>query len=130
MTEDDLPTPADIIAIHDEIQDEYDLKYTGAAVAAPRLRFREIVADAAEHDDYWFRAAFLLRKVLTAHLFEDGNKRTAWVTMREYLARNNAEPAERGEDAERVLRRIRRYDVDELAVWLETGDLDRDRLEP
>lgn len=131
MTDDEtLPSPAEILAIHDEIEAEYDLKYTGARVAAPRLKLERILDETAEHGDVWLRAAFLLRKVLTAHYFEDGNKRTAWVTTRTYLEANGLEPAERGADAERVLRRIRRYDVDELAEWLETGELDRDRLDP
>lgn len=34
------------------------------------------------------------------------------------------------EEVERVLRRVRRFDVAEIADWLESGDLDRSRLEP
>ena len=67
---------------------------------------------------------------MTSHFFEDGNKRTAWITTREYLDRHGEQPAETGEDAERVLRRIRRYDTDEIAAWLETGAIDEDRLDP
>lgn len=125
-----LPTPREILAIHDEIEEEYDLKHTGARVAAPRLKLERIIDEAAGYDGVWTRAAFLLRRVLTAHYFEDGNKRTAWLATRVYLESNGLEPAEGGESAERVLRRIRRFDVDELAGWLETGELDRDRLDP
>lgn len=125
-----LPTPETILTIHEEIEDEYDMKYRGVRVAAPKLKLREILQDAADHDTLYGRAAFLLRKLVTAHLFEDGNKRTAWAVTRIYLERNDESPAEHGLPVERVLRRIRRYDVDELAEWLETGDLDESRLEP
>lgn len=127
---DNLPTANEILEAHEEIEEAYDMKYRGVRVAAPRARLQKIVEQAAEEEEAFDRAAFLLRKLITAHLFEDGNKRTAWVTAREYLARNDLEPDPRREEVERVLRRIRRYDVDEIAGWLETGDIDRDRLNP
>lgn len=76
------------------------------------------------------RAAFLLRKLITTHLFEDANKRTAWATTEIYLERNGATPAERDESVADVLKRIRRYDVGEIADWLETGEIDESRLGP
>lgn len=130
MTDDTLPRAEEILAAHEEIEDAYDMKYTGARVAAPRLELRSILEEADQYDGVHARAAFLLRKLITAHLFEDGNKRTAWTVVRGYLAGNGERPAERTPSAERVLRRIRRYDVDEIATWLETGEIDEERLEP
>lgn len=126
----DPPTPERIIAIHDEVEREYDLTYIGARVATPKLKLREIVAETAERDDLYTSAAYLLRRLVTAHLFEDGNKRTAWLSTREYLDRHGEMPAERGPGAEHVLRRIRRYEVAEIATWLSDGHIDRSRLEP
>ena len=128
MADETLPAPEEVLAIHEEIEDEYDLKYTGTRVAAPKLDLREIRRDAGEFDDLYMRAAFLLRKLLTTHLFEDANKRTAWATTEVYLERNGATPAERDESVAGVLKRIRRYDVDEIADWLETGEIDESRL--
>lgn len=130
MTDEWHPTPEMVLAVHDEIADEYDLQFTDTRGAAPIVRLRGILEDTAKQDDLWHRAAFLLRTLITAHIFEDGNKRTAWATTEIYLERNDASPAERGESVEDVLLRIRRYDVDELAEWLETGKLDRSRLDP
>lgn len=79
---------------------------------------------------YYHRAGFLLRKLITAHNFEDENKRTAWVTACDYLSENDETPAERTSSAARVLRRVRRYDVDEIAEWLESGEIDESRLGP
>jgi death-on-curing protein len=128
---DELPTPAEILATHEEIEEAYDLTHRGSRVAVPRLTLRELLEDVAEHapDEVYLRAAHLLRDLVTGHLFEDGNKRTAWVTTREYLSRNDARPAD-ADLAERVLKRIRRYDVEEIATWLETGEIDEDRLRP
>lgn len=127
---DDLPTPDEILATHAEIEEQYDLKYTGAYSSVPQVGLRELLEEAENVDGTYQRAAFLLRKLITAHVFRDGNKRTAWVTAREYLAENGLRPAEAGDRIPHVLRRIRRYDVDEIARWLETGELDEDRLHP
>lgn len=130
MTAEDLPTAEQIIEIHDTIEEEYDLTHTGTAVAAPRAKLRRLLEDVDDHDDLYTRAAALLYKLITAHYFEDGNKRTAWATIILFLEDRDAEPAEGGERAERVLKRVRRYEVEEIADWLADGTLDRDRLEP
>lgn len=130
MSDADLPTPAEIVAIHEEIEAMYDLKYTGSRVAAPRVNLEEIVRDAGRQDDVFTSAAILLRRLVTAHLFEDGNKRTAWTVTLIYLERKGETPPGGDETVERVLKRIRRFDVHEIATWLATGEIDRSRLSP
>lgn len=130
MSDNCLPAAEDIVIIHDEIEEEYDLKYKGARVAIPQRHFRETIRKAAEHDDIYMRAAFLLRKIATAHIFEDANKRTAWTVATTYLERADAERADSSMDTERVVRSMRKYDVDELAEWLKTGEIDQSRLNP
>lgn len=126
----DLPKPDEILAIHKEIEKEYAMKYTGTRVAAPRLNLRDIRREVGEYDDLYMRAACLLRKLITAHLFEDGNKRTAWTVTTTYLERAGAKRAESSVGTERVVRSIRKYEVDELAEWLKTGGIDQSRLNP
>lgn len=104
--------------------------YTGASVAAPRLKLERLLEDIDEHEGVYERAAALLMQLVTAHYFKDGNKRTAWAATELYLLDHAAEPDVGNEEVERVLKRIRRYDVEEIADWLATGDLDRDRLDP
>lgn len=125
-----LPTPDEILAIHEAIEEAEDMKYRGTRVVAPRLELRELLDEAGELDGVYLRAAFLLRKLITSHLFEDGNKRTAWSVTWVYLERHGLAPVEQDVSVERVLRRIRRYDAEEIADWLEFGELDRDRLQP
>ncbi|AQL43285.1 hypothetical protein BV210_11530 [Halorientalis sp. IM1011] len=130
MADDMLPTPEEILATHEELEDAYNMQYTGTRVPAPKLDLRDILQECEQYERPYFRAACLLRQLITMHLFEDGNKRTAWVTTREYLSRLDEVPAERGPTSERVLKRIRRYDVGEIAEWLEKGEIDKDRLQP
>jgi len=40
---DDLPTPEEILATHEEIEEAYDLTHRGTRVAAPRLTLRELL---------------------------------------------------------------------------------------
>ena len=48
-----------------------------------------------------------------------------------YLEDHDADPAVRDtERVERVLKRVRRYDIEEIAEWLATGEIDEDRLDP
>ena len=128
---DDLPTPAEILAMHEEIEKEYDLKYKGTRVAAPKLRLREnVIEPAAEYDDPWHRAAVLLFGIPSVHVFEDGNKRTAWAVTMEYLNEQGLDvelPQDR-DVIERIVRRAGLFDMDELAEWLETGEIDEDKL--
>lgn len=125
-----LPTAKDIVTVHDEIEEEYDLKYKGARVASPRLELRPHTRKAAEYDDVYIRAAFLLRKVVTAHVFEDGNKRTAWNVATSYLEQAGAQRADTDVGEARVVRSIRKYEAEEIAKWLETGAIDKSRLNP
>jgi len=112
----DLPTAEDIIGVHDQIERIVDLKYTGARVAAPKLKFRRLLEEVDEYDGVYHRAAALLRKITTAHYFEDANKRTAWMTMRRYLQRQGHRPAETEVDrVDHVMKSLRSYTIEEIA---------------
>ena len=71
--------------MHEEIEAEYDLKYERMRIAAPKLRLQEKVVDpAVEYGGQWHRAPVFLFGILSAHVFEDANKRTAWAVTIEY----------------------------------------------
>jgi prophage maintenance system killer protein len=125
----DLPTPEEILAAHDRIEQLYDLKYTGTMKAAPKRTLqREVIEPAIEYDDMYHRAATLLWKIESTHIFEDANKRTAWTVTRAYLRRHRITPPADNDVSERIVRRAGKFDVDELAEWLETGEIDESRL--
>lgn len=132
MIRDRLPSGKQIMATHDELEEEFDLDHEGAAVPNPDVHCSDIVREARDnHFALYDRAAYLLRRLITAHLFKDANKRTSWLTIRDYLNRHGLEPAKtKKEDTEPVLNAIRAFDVDELAEWLETGEIDESKLHP
>ena len=127
---DDLPTPEEILAVHQKIEDEQGLKYEGLMKTAPKSKLRQDVLNpAAEYGDPYHRAAVLLFSIQSVHVFEDANKRTAWATTRAYLRRAGIEPTPQDDETiERIVRRAGAFDVDELAEWLETGEIDETRL--
>lgn len=127
---DDLPAPEQIIEAHERVVSRYDLTHTGARVASPRLSFERILRDVDDYEGNYHRAAALLQKIITAHYFEDGNKRTAWVMTRTYLESYGYIPEDTSERAERVLRNIRLFNVNEIAKWFETGEIDKERFPP
>lgn len=132
MTDDtDLPTPEEIIAAHGRIEEEHDIKYKGTMKAAPKLKLRRNVLEpAAAYDNPYHRAAVLLFKIQSVHVFEDANKRTAWIVMRSYLRRKGIDLDLPQDDTtiERIVRRAGLFSIDELAHWLETGEIDEDKL--
>lgn len=131
MAENDLPTAAEIIDTHEQIEEAYDLKYKGVRIAAPRLTLREdVVEPAAEHEDVFHRAAALLFGIQSAHVFEDANKRTAWTVTRSYLKRKGIDLnlSQDEEIVEKIVRRAGLFEIDELAEWLETGEIDESKL--
>ena len=58
---------------------------------------------AAEHDDPYHRAATLLWRIESTHVFEDANKRTAWAVTENYLRENGIDPPPDDELVERVV---------------------------
>jgi prophage maintenance system killer protein len=132
MIRDRLPSGTQIVETHDVLEQTYDLDHKGAAVPHPDIHCSDIVRETRDnHFDPHDRAAYLLRRLITAHLFEDANKRTAWTTILEYLDRHGIEPANTEKEAvEPVLDAIRAFDVDELADWLETGEIDESKFNP
>ncbi len=127
----DLPTPRQIIMTHDRVEQVYDLDYPGARIAAPRLRYERMLKEIDGYDGLYPRAAGLLRKITTEHCFEDGNKRTAWLTAFKYLEDHGHQPAEQEtERVDHVMKSLRSYNIEEIAQWLKTGEIDEERLNP
>jgi len=131
MTDGELPTAREILTVHERIEETYDLKYKGTKKAAPKLKLRrEVLEEAAEYDDPYHRAAVLLFRLQSVHVFEDANKRTAWTVTQEYLGRCGIEPEipQDAETIERIIRQAGLFSTKEIACWLKTGEIQEDRL--
>ncbi|MEF8802293.1 MAG: Fic family protein [Halolamina sp.] len=105
------------------------MKHIDTMPAAPRLALKEkILAEAQQYDDPYHRAAVLLWHLISTHVLEEANKRTAWTMAIQVLHRHGIDPALPEDEVARVVRRHGLFTVDELATWLETGEIDADRL--
>lgn len=90
----------------------------------------EVVESAPENENGFHRAAALLFGIQSAHVFEDANKRTAWIVTRSYLKGKSIDfdPLQDDETVERIVRRAGLFETDEFAEWLETGEIDVSKL--
>lgn len=128
----ELPTAEEILAVHERLEEVYDLDHKGKMKAAPKLKLRrEVLEKAAEYEDPYHRAAVLLFEIPSVHVFSDANKRTAWTVTQAYLDRCGIDPEVPQDDAtiEQIIRRAGLFSHDELARWFETGEIDVERLQ-
>lgn len=72
--------------------------------------------------DIYQKAAFLLKEIVTAHVFEDGQHRTAFVTVEMFLRQNGETLYYRDyREAQRFLKRVHEHTLGEIAAWLRHG---------
>jgi prophage maintenance system killer protein len=123
MGVEELPTVEEIHAIHTLIEEQWDLSHRGTRAVRPDETLASILDDVRDFDGEYRRAAALLTRLADAHVYEDGNKRTAWTVAETYLNETGHEAAPADEEAKRVLLNRGRFEESELATWLETGDI-------
>ena len=89
-----------------------------SALNAPRAEF-----DGVEfYPEFVNKAAVLCARLAWNHPLPDGNKRAAWVSLREFCARNGYRLTARSvDDAVLTMEALAAHDVDEaqLATWIE-----------
>jgi len=123
MAAEDLPTVEDVHEIHEFIAQQWDLSHRGTRAVLPDQTLQSILDDVRDIDGEYRQAAALLNRLAEAHVYEDGNKRTAWTVAETYLNETGHEAVPSDESAQRVLLNRRRFDEAELATWLETGEI-------
>jgi len=89
------------------------------------------IIDKARKDtgDIYERGAILLRDLIIMHGFASGNKRTAFVVTVQFITDNGAiTKVKNFNKAERILRNIRRYTLEDISHWLRTGDINESKI--
>jgi death-on-curing family protein len=75
------------------------------------------------------KAAVLLRRLIVAHGFASGNKRTAIIVTAFFIEENGGKTKFKDIDrVEKVLRNIRLYNEKEIAKWLRMSEIDETKL--
>lgn len=128
MAGEDLPTVEDIHEIHEIIEEQWNLTHRGTRAVRPDQTLQSILDEIRGLDGAYRRAAALLNRLADAHVYEDGNKRTAWTVAETYLNETGHEAVPSDEVAERVLLNRGRFDEAELTTWLETGEIPEERF--
>jgi len=114
--------------IHERVVTTYDLHNPGMGHPQGEMILKNILATASSSSDAYEQAAIVLNKLISVHVFEDGNKRTAWLAVVKLLSEYDEQPSPDRSEVARVLRHIARYSTAELATWLRSGEIDRSKL--
>lgn len=128
MAGDRLLSTEDVRAIHDQVVLAYDLDHADVSRRNPDLFLERVVEEARQAESPFDRAAIYVCRLIDLHLFEDGNKRTAWLSGVRVLQQHGVTATPDREEVPTVLKHIRRYRVEEISTWLENGEIDRSKL--
>ena len=88
----------------------------GSALAAPQASFGGVDF----YPDFVDQAAVLCAHLAWNHSLHDGNKRVAWLALREFCRRNGHDVQRTVDDAVTVMLAVATHDIDEagLAAWI------------
>lgn len=111
------------------IHDQQIAKYGGRLGfhRDPSLLAKIISETKRRNGDTYSKAAFLLRTIITSHIFKDGQHRTAFVVTEMFLRENKQSIHCNYQQARMFLKNIRSHNVEEIARWLRHGDPRRER---
>lgn len=124
MTE--VPTVEEIHEMHDRVLEEGQPE--GTRHPSPDKILKRIRDDAAQQPSVYHTAALLWRRITTSHVYEDGNHRTGLLAAIETLDRNDIPMVPEEGELYPVAKDIKRFEIAELAEFLETGAIDEDKL--
>lgn len=119
----------DILGTHEFIDSEYDLPYKG--LRRTKWDLKQIARKAREYsEDKYKQIAKLAHELKRAEIFEDGNKRTAYLYLVNWLDTNNLEHKihEGNANPYKVIKHIGAYNVEEIENWIRTGEIDESRI--
>ena len=84
--------------------------------------FHAIMREVKDAKGVYRKAAILLRRLRTSNIFEDANKRTAYVVTKTFLEMNGEKMwIENSEEVYTFIKDILIYNTDEIAEWLKNG---------
>ena len=80
------------------------------------------IEEARKAEGIYFKAAILLKMIATTRIFQDGHHRTAYITTKTFLEKNDATFKEKDErKIIKFIKDIRKYDIEQVKDWLENG---------
>ena len=84
--------------------------------------YHHLIEEARKAEGIYFKAAILLKMIATTRIFQDGHHRTAYITTKTFLEKNDATFKEKDErKIIKFIKDIRKYDIEQVKDWLENG---------
>ena len=121
------PTPERIIEYNILALDIIKIKRADKPKVLSYQKISEAINNCTEADDnIYVKAAVLLKELVQKHPFASGNRRTAFVTVKDFLLMNNSKFRIKDEPAyAKVMTGIREgfYSNEEIKEWLKNGKI-------
>jgi death-on-curing family protein len=110
-----------LIQIHDMMIERFG-GFTGFETGLKP--YNHFIEEAKNAEGIYRKAAILLSRIATSRIFQDGHHRTAYIIVKTFLEKNDAEFQEKDEQKIiRFIKEIRRYTIEEIEGWLKDGKL-------
>ncbi|MBI4052719.1 MAG: type II toxin-antitoxin system death-on-curing family toxin [Candidatus Diapherotrites archaeon] len=121
------PSPDKIIEFNVLALSVLKAKKSDSAKVLSRAKLSEAVENCRKLDgDIYAKAAVLLKCLVQGHAFASGNRRTAFIAMKYFLAENNCRTAipDNPENAKILLGiRENHYSDSEITEWIKNGKI-------
>ena len=86
--------------------------------------YHKFIDEARKTEGIYRKASVLLRSIATSRIFQDGHHRTAYIVVKTFLEKNDADFKEKDDrKIIKFIKDIRTYSIDEIESWLENGEL-------
>lgn len=122
------PSVEDIENIHQQVIRKNPSKYSGDRVN-PASRLRPVLRDVRTTPGFYKKAAVLVKRISSEHVFEDRNTTTAILVAKKFLERNNKSfKSQDQQTIGKVANNHGLFTIEELAHYFETGEIDETKL--
>ena len=114
--------------VHEVVIEENPSKVPGERVT-PESRLLSVLRDARSILGIYKKAAVLMKRIASEHVYEDGNTTTAILVTIDFVENNGKEfkPEDRTITG-KVANNHGLYSVEEIVHWIETGDINEEKL--
>jgi len=86
--------------------------------------YHQIIQQVKKAEGIYRKGAILLKEIATTRIFQDGHHRTAYIVVKTFLEKNDADFKEKDEQKIiRFIKDIRTHSIDEIEGWLRDGEL-------
>lgn len=122
------PTVDDIKRVHSQVLEKNPDKYPGEMVS-PESKLPSVIRTARNTPGIYKKAAVLMKKIASEHVFEDGNTTTAILIAKKFLDKNNKKFKPKDQKLTgKMADNHGLFSMEEISYYFKTGDIDETKL--